>query len=87
MQFIKYTSGLNAQKGDHHTIMAKVEINRRADGSVMLTPVSGHTLARAGGNTIISAAEWADSPSSQDDAEEAIWALNKCGFRVCGLDN
>lgn len=92
MEFIGYTIGLecnhNSARRQMMAKMVKVEKNRRADGSVELSAVSGHNLGKFRGcKAIVSAEDYENRPfDAYDAAEEAVWALNLCGFTPMAID-
>jgi hypothetical protein len=82
VEFIGYTVGIAASSPTGPRAL-KVEFNRCKDGSVLMRAVSAHNLANAGKGRVISAEEFSSRPVNPfNSTREAIWALEKLGFRV-----
>ena len=83
-KFIGGTIGLQACGHGRNTLV-RIEYSRNQDGSVLLSAVSGHNLARMPGAKTISGDYFEDRPHDPyDDTREAQWALELLGYKTVG---
>lgn len=85
--FIKSTSGLKACYGHQNPALVDVEINRIDENTIELQPRAARNLSYLKvGRTLISQTAWENRPHSYYNGTiEAVWALESCGFHVCGV--